>query len=390
VRHHRGDLVRSAGPIGDDIPHLRICGGSRLPGSRQEAHHSLHRLVALDPECGESTVAAFARTKNDERTDSCLARRPGRIRSATATDISFVRDGSFAHLARDSAAGALFVTELLDTQASQIVVEDAHAAFAQVALLFHPVPKADTHQTHPSATVHESAEIGNPVAIGPNVVIGAGVKIGDRTSIQAGTVIGDNVRIGDDCTIYPRVVVYPNVQIGNDVILHAGVVLGTDGFGYVVAKDGTRHKFPQLGGLVVGDRVEIGANSTIDRGALRETVIGAGTKIDNLCHIAHNCRIGEDCGISGLSALGGGVELGDRVVLAGHVTATHNIQVTDDVLIGGNSGVTSSVRTPGVYLGFPLLPIGAGRRSLVLLKQLPRIDAELKALRRELEQLAGD
>lgn len=309
------------------------------------------------------------------------------VRLATVKEIAFVRDGSFAHLVEDSGAGAFLVTELLETATSQIVVDDAHAAFAKVALLFHPVPRATEHDIHPSAIVHETAQLQSPVVLGPNVVVGAGAKIGARTSIQAGTVIGDHVIIGDDCTIYPRVVIYPEVQIGDEVILHAGVVLGTDGFGYVVEKDGTRHKFPQLGGLLIGDRVEIGANSTIDRGALVATVVGSGTKIDNLCHIAHNCKIGEDCGISALAALGGGVKLGNRVVLGGHVTSAGNVRIVDDVTIGGNSGITSDVKEPGIYQGLPLVPIARGRRSLVLLKRLPEIVAEIKTLRRDLDAM---
>jgi UDP-3-O-[3-hydroxymyristoyl] glucosamine N-acyltransferase len=338
----------------------------------------------------EQTVASIAEFVGGQiEGDSSLPiREVADVRHATATDVAFIRDGSFAHLAKDTGAGALFVTELIETSVTQIVVEDAHAAFAKIALLFHPVPTATEHDIHPSAIVHESAEVDSPVVLGPNVVVGAGSKIGARTSIQAASVIGENVTIGTDCTIYPRVVIYPNVLIGDEVILHSGVVLGTDGFGYVVEKDGTRNKFPQLGGLIIGDRVEIGANSTVDRGALTATSIGAGTKIDNLCHIAHNCKIGNDCGISALAALGGGVQLGDRVVLGGHVTSAGNITLADDVIVGGNSGITSDVKEPGVYLGFPLLPIARGRRSLILLKRLPELAAEIKTLRHDVDELS--
>ena len=336
-----------------------------------------------------TSIAAFVGGQVEGDADLPI-REVADVRLATPTDVSFIRDGSFSHLAKETNAGALFVTELLETNAAQIVVEDAHAAFAKIALLFHPTPIATEHDIHPTAVVHETAEVDAPVVLGPHVVVGAGAKIGARTSIQAGTVIGDDVTVGTDCTIYPRVVIYPGAEIGNEVILHSGVVLGTDGFGYVVDKKGTRHKFPQLGSLIIGDRVEIGANTTIDRGALRPTVIGSGTKIDNLCHIAHNCRTGQDCGISALSALGGGVELGDRVVLAGHVTAAGNLKLDDDVVVGGNSGITTNVKGPGVYLGFPLLPIAHGRRSLILLRRLPEIVAELKELRRGVDELSRD
>ena len=307
------------------------------------------------------------------------------VGQATATEISFIRDASLRGLAKDSAAGALFVTELLETSAAQIVVEDAHAAFAEIALLFHPLPTAVKHSIHDTAVVATDASIQSPVQIGAHVEIGPGVEIGAGTSIGAGTVLGANVKLGSNCIIYPRVVIYAGVEIGNEVILHSGVVLGTDGFGYVVTKDGARLKFPQLGTLEIGDRVEIGANSTIDRGALTATVIGAGTKIDNLCHIAHNCKIGEDCGISAMAALAGGISLGDRVVLGGHIVAADNLKIDSDVVIGGNSGITGDVKGPGVYFGFPLLPRAKAARRHVLLGRLPELADELKELRKKTE-----
>lgn len=307
------------------------------------------------------------------------------VKQATATEVSFIRDASMKALATDSAAGALLVTEVFETSAAQIVVEDAHAAFAKIALVFHPVPIAVEHSVHETAVIAPDARIDSPVQIGAYVEIGSGVEIGAGTSIGAGTILGDKVKIGRDCAIYPRVVVYAGVEIGNEVILHSGVVLGTDGFGYVIAKDGARLKFPQLGGLEIGDRVEIGANSTVDRGALTSTVIGAGTKIDNLCHIAHNCKIGEDCGISALAALAGGVTLGDRVVLGGHVTSAGNLKVDSDVVIGGNSGITADVKGPGMYFGFPLLPRRKAARTLILLGRMQEMAAEIKELRKKTE-----
>ncbi len=348
---------------------------------------------------GSSTRVPGAKTMTVETVASIAARVGGRVegdatrqiagvadvRRAGATELSFIRDASFASLASTSAAGALLVTEVFETDTTQIVVDNAHAAFAKIALVFHPAPKAAAHQIHPTAQIEPSAEIESPVRVDANVVIGAGCKIAAGTSIGAGTVLGERVCIGRDCSIYPRVVVYPGVEIGDEVILHSGVVLGTDGFGYVVEADGTRLKFPQLGGLEIGDRVEIGANSTVDRGALNATSIGAGTKIDNLCHIAHNCQIGRDCGISALSALAGGATLGDRVVLGGHVTSVGNIKIDSDVVIGGNSGVTGSVEGPGMYFGLPLLPRRTAARVLVLLGRLPEMATEIKELRRRLE-----
>ena len=304
------------------------------------------------------------------------------VRHAGPTHIGFIRDAKFAPLARDTGAGALLVVEPLETSAVQILVENAHAAFAKVAMHFHPVPTAQTHRVHPSAVVHPDATLVEPVEVGPMAVVEAGATVGAGTMIQARVHIGAGARIGRDCSLFPGVVVYPGVSVGDRVIVHAGAVLGSDGFGYVIEKSGVRNKFPQLGTLDIGDDVEIGANSTVDRGALKATVIGSGTKIDNLCHIGHNCRLGSNSTISALAAFASGTVIGDRVTVGGHVVTAGDVRIVDDVVIGGNSGIIKGVDEPGEYRGFPLLPRAKAARTMVLLSRLVDLAADIKELKK--------
>ncbi len=181
-----------------------------------------------------------------------------------------------------------------------------------------------------------------------------------------------------------------NRLFGDRVIVHAGAVLGADGFGYVIEKNGVRNKLPQLGTLSIGDDVEIGANTTIDRGALTPSVIGCGTKIDNLCHIGHNCKIGSNSTISGLSAFAGGTVIGDRVIVAGHVVSAGWVSVCDDVVIGGNSVLVHDVSEPGAYGGYPLMPRRKAARTVVLHGRLTKMAAEIKQLRERLEEKAEE
>ena len=340
----------------------------------------------------EETVGALARLVggrvegNPDRTITGVAD----VRDAGPQDLGFIRNAKFAPLAAETDAGALLVVEPLDTKGIQIVVEDAHVAFAKVALHFHPVPRAAEHSVHETAVVAADAELEEPVAVGPHAVVGSGAKVGAGTYIQAGAIVGANVTLGRSCTVYPRAVIYSGTTLGDRVIVHAGVVLGSDGFGYVIEKNGVRNKLPQLGSLSIGDDVEIGANTTIDRGALTTSAVGSGTKIDNLCHIGHNCKIGSNSTISGLSAFAGGTVIGDRVIVAGHVVSAGWVSVCDDVVIGGNSVLVHDVSEPGEYGGYPLMPRRKAARTVVLHGRLTELAAEIKQLRERLEEKAEE
>ena len=223
-------------------------------------------------------------------------------------------------------------------------------------------------------------KIGKRVAIGTSAVIGDDAVIGDGTRIEAGAIIGDGVVIGEECRIYPRVVIYPGTTLGNRVVVHAGGVLGADGFGYVRdAKTGAYTQFPQHGTLVIEDDVEIGANSTIDRGALKETRIRRGTKIDNLVHVGHNCDIGEDVILVMGTGISGSCTVGNGAVLAGQVGVGDHATIGPGVILGGQAGVLSGKTVtneglkPGTVLwGTPARPLKQVLRELAVLARLAR------------------
>jgi len=228
--------------------------------------------------------------------------------------------------------------------------------------------------------IGEGAMLGNGVTVGPSAVIGKNAVIGDETRIEAGAVIGEGVRIGMHCRIYPRVVVYPGTTIGDRVTIHAGVVLGADGFGYARdAASGAYTQFPQQGTLVIEDDVEIGANSTIDRGALGETRIRRGTKFDNLVHVAHNCDIGEDVVIAAQTGISGSSTVGKGAVIAGQVGIGDHAHVGPGVILGGQAGVFSGATVtneglkPGtVHWGTPARPLREVLREQATLARLAK------------------
>ena len=235
---------------------------------------------------------------------------------------------------------------------------------------------------HPKAIVHESAELGEAVKIGPGAVISQGVQIGNGSWVGANAFIGPNTSIGSACEIYPNVVVNENTEIGDRVTVQANTTVGSDGFGFATDKKFQHHKIPQIGRVVIEDDVEIGANSTIDRAAFDETRIRKGTKTDNQVHIAHNCDIGENCLITAKFAVAGSSKIGDRCVFGGRVSLNDHIELTNDVQIGALSGVTKSIDKPGTYAGFPLLPISEFRRVSTSLAHLPQIRRDVSRLMR--------
>jgi UDP-3-O-[3-hydroxymyristoyl] glucosamine N-acyltransferase len=214
---------------------------------------------------------------------------------------------------------------------------------------------------HPSAIVPASAEIGRNVAVGPRAILGEHVKVGDETTIGSGSVIGDDVVIGSHCRLDPNVTVYPGTTLGDRVIVQAGAVLGSDGFGYVRdSQTGRYEQSPQIGRLAIEDDVEIGANSTIDRGALDETRIGRGTKIDNLVQIGHNVQIGQDVVMASQTGLSGSVTVGDNVIMGGQVGIGDHARIESGAMLGGQCGILPKkvLRGKGVvFWGTPARPV---------------------------------
>jgi UDP-3-O-[3-hydroxymyristoyl] glucosamine N-acyltransferase len=302
---------------------------------------------------------------------------------ASSADLVFVEDEKSLLPALESPAAAVIVAEfpkveLLKGKASSkplLIAKNPRLAFARAARLLYSPPNRPPG-THSSAVVHASARLGKNVSIAERAVIGEKAVIGDRTWIGAGVVIGAGVSIGSDCEIYPNVTIYPGARLGDRVIVHAGAVLGADGFGYVRDRTTGHHeKFPQVGRLEIGDDVEIGANTTIDRGALEVTRIGRGAKIDNLVHIGHNCQIGEDVVIAAQTGLSGSIVIEKNVILGGQVGIGEHARIEEGVMLGGQGGVLPHkvLRGKGVaFWGTPARPVREYLKQLAALARLAR------------------
>ena len=290
--------------------------------------------------------------------------------------LSFVTSSKHARLAMTSQIPA-FVVKPGALLAGKICLEHAapEYAMALIAGLFQRSRFTQDTAIHPSAVIHPSAEIGAQVQIGPGVCIGAGVRIGARCRLYAGVVVMDRVTLGADCVLYPHVVLREDCVLGERVILQPGAIIGGDGYGFV-AHAGHHVKIPQLGTVVLEDDVEIGANTTIDRGRFTETRVGRGTKIDNLVMLGHNVKTGENCLLVSQVGISGSTQLGDRVTLAGQVGVTGHINICSDVTVLGKAGITKSIREPGFYAGMPIKPVERWRRAMAYLYRASAKDAE--------------
>jgi UDP-3-O-[3-hydroxymyristoyl] glucosamine N-acyltransferase len=264
--------------------------------------------------------------------------------------------------------------------AARIVVDDPQTALLAVVPLLY-APPAWAPGVDATARIGAGARWDEPIALGPHVVLGAGVRIGRNARVGAGTVLGDGVQLGHDVVLYPRVVCYPGVVIGDRVIVHAGAVLGSDGFGYVPGEAGGAHrKIPHVGRVVIGDDVEIGANTTVDRGSVDDTVIGPGTKIDNLVQIGHNVHLGARCLVTAQVGIGGSTHLEDDVIVGGQAGIQAHLTLGRGARIGGQSGVIRDVPPGGTVMGYPARDRVEYLRAQAALFRLSKIVDELEAL----------
>jgi UDP-3-O-[3-hydroxymyristoyl] glucosamine N-acyltransferase len=300
------------------------------------------------------------------------------VESAVPGDLVFVDDEKNLRLALESKASAVIAGDFAAGKTNPkplILATQPRLAFARAAQLLCPGPEWK-HGIHPSAIVHPSARLADGVTIEDHVVIDEDAHIEESTRIGAGSVIGARVSIGGNCELYPNVTVYPGVRLGDRVIVHAGAVLGSDGFGYVRDQaTGRYEKFPQIGRLEIEDDVEIGANTTIDRGALDVTRIGRGTKIDNLVHIGHNCQIGEGVVIAAQTGLSGSITIEKNVVLGGQVGIGEHARIEEGVMLGGQGGVLPNkvLRGKGIaFWGTPAKPVREYLKGLAALARLAR------------------
>ena len=301
-------------------------------------------------------------------------RRVAPLEDAGDEDLSFVAHGRAARLAGASRAACLLVPDDFLNDASRTVIRtrDPRAAVARAIPKLHPHLEPSPG-VHPTAVLGPGVIIGKGAHIGPLVTLGAGVHIGEGTSIGPGSVIGDYVHIGRRCVLHARITVYHEVTLGNQVILHSGCVIGADGFGFILS-DGVYEKFPQVGRVVIGDNVEIGANSCVDRAALGVTSIGEGTKLDNLVHVGHNCRIGRHVVVAAQTGFSGGVVVEDYAVIGGQVGIGDKARIESRAVLGSGSGVLTSkiVRAGQVMWGTPARPLKQYLEQLAVLSRLAK------------------
>jgi UDP-3-O-[3-hydroxymyristoyl] glucosamine N-acyltransferase len=299
------------------------------------------------------------------------------IAAATAGSLVFAEEqASFAAAQTSSATAVLAAPEIADAAGPSALpvlrIRQPRLAFAQAAILLRePPPAASIHAT---AVVAPTAQIAANVSIGAHACVGDGAIIGAATTIGPGAIVGAGVRIGSHCRIYPRVVLYPGTTLGDCVVVHAGAVLGADGFGYVRDRaTGEYTQFPQQGTLIVEDNVEIGANTTIDRGALQETRIARGAKLDNLIHIGHNCTIGRNVVIAAQTGISGSSVVGDGAILGGQVGMGDHATIGPGVIVGGQGGILPQKKLLGpgiVFWGTPAKPLRAYLKELATLARL--------------------
>lgn len=298
-------------------------------------------------------------------------------------DLTFAEGVATLRRAARAAAGCILVPEG-SSLPGHTTIAVKHPKLALIRAAAALLPKTPVKPgIHPTAVVSSSARVAGDAAVGALAVIEDEVEIGVGTSIGAGVFLGRGAVIGSDCVLYPGVSVYAGMRIGNRVVIHSGTVIGSDGFGYVFA-DGRQQKFPQLGQVIVEDDVEIGSNATIDRGALENTVIGHGTKIDNLVQIGHNVRVGRHCVIAAQTGVAGSSEIGDYVVMGGQVGVGNAVRIEDQAIIGAQAGIPTGkiVRRGLTMWGTPARPLAEFKKTYAELTNLPNLVKKVKALSR--------
>jgi UDP-3-O-[3-hydroxymyristoyl] glucosamine N-acyltransferase len=294
--------------------------------------------------------------------------------------LSFLANPRYASRLAASRAGAVIVSDAgLAPDRVQLVAADPYLALRGALLAFHRLFPEVRPGISPHAHVEVGASVDATAEIQAGAVVAAGAEIGPGVCIGAGGIVGRDCVVGEDSYLYPRVTLYPKVRLGRRVIVHAGAVLGADGFGFAQSPQGAL-KIPQVGGVQIGDDVEIGANTTIDRATLGNTKIGRGTKIDNLVMIAHNVEIGAHCLIVSQVGIAGSTKVGDGVIIAGQAGLVGHIEIGRDVKIGAQSGVANDLEPGKSYLGSPARELGQQKRILAYLARLPDWARRLKAL----------
>jgi UDP-3-O-[3-hydroxymyristoyl] glucosamine N-acyltransferase len=318
--------------------------------------------------------------------DSASISGLGTLSSASVNDLAFVSNPKYIDQLAETQAGAVILAPSLADkyQGNCLLVDDAYLSYAKISVWFDRAPKAQ-EGIHPSACIDSSAIIGNQVSIGPNVVIEAHAKIGKGSVIKANTVIGGRSEIGKNALIAANVTIYHDVRIGDRVTIHSGAVLGADGFGFAPNGGNGWQKISQIGGVVIGDDVEIGASTTVDRGAINDTLIGNNVILDNHVQIAHNAIIGDNCAMAAYAGVAGSTVLGKNCILAAGAHVVGHASLCDNVHVMAHSLVFKDIKDPNSYSNgaLPLMTTAEWSKNSVRMGQLNLLSKRLKKLEKE-------
>jgi len=309
---------------------------------------------------------------------------------ASTSDVTFLAKASYAHALATTGAGCVVLradAAANSPSAACIVVDDPYRSIVEIIALMYPPVRLPDGLRDTSSTIDPTAQVDPTAAISPGCRIGAGCVVGAHTQLHPNVVLEQGTQIGANSVLYANVTCYYDTIIGDRCIIHSGAVLGSDGFGFVEHPDKSFTKIPQVGRVRVGNDVEIGANTTIDRAAIGETVIEDGVKLDNLVHIAHGVHIGAHTAIAAQTGVSGSTTLGRRNRLAGQVGVVGHIETSDDVVVFAQSGVGKSITKPGVYFGSPVKDHRTALRIEAALRNLPELIQELDTLRREVDEM---
>ena len=298
-------------------------------------------------------------------------------------DLTFAENENYLARAEQSAASAIIVDAAVASSRKTLIrAPNARIAFAKVLPLFFPEP-AFAPGIHPTAIVSPSARVDPTAHIGPYCIVGERVAIGPRSALQGLDCVGADCLLGEDINLFPNVTLYPRTEVGHRVRIHSGTVVGSDGFGYVL-DDGVHRKVPQIGNVIICDDVELGANVTVDRGALGPTIVGKGTKIDNLVQIAHNVTVGEHCIIVSQAGVAGSTKLGNYVILGGQVGLAGHLKIGNRVSVAAQSGVMNNIPDGEKWIWTPAQPDRTAKRQMIALQQLPELFRRVKELEKQL------
>lgn len=315
------------------------------------------------------------------------------ISSAQLGQVTQLTNSRYARHIKDSTASACFIAEGFSVEnvpegMALLICADPELSFVKAVELLHPA-RVYSGQIAPQAVLEANVTLGNDVYIGPYAIIGAYANVGDNSQIHAGAYIGKNVSLGNNCKIYPYAVIYDDVVLGNNVIIHSGAIIGADGFGYKF-RNNQHVKVPQVGNVVIEDNVEIGANTCVDRGALGSTVIGAGSKIDNLVQIGHNNKIGKHVIMCGLTGVSGSCNIDDYAILAGSSGIADHVTIGQGAVVMARAGVAGDVKAGTQVFGSPAKDKKTAYKEQIAISKLPELLKRVKMLEEKVQLLEAD